>query len=128
MKQLFLLAMLSVALLNTSAQKSNWKEMQDFHSVMSITFHSSEDNNLKPTKDSSNTLLKKAIAWQNSKVPAGYKAQVAKPILKKLVSECEEITNAVKHLKSDAELKILITKLHDTFHEITEKCTDEKKN
>lgn len=106
-------------------KKASWAEMKAFHGVMSISFHSAEDNNLKPLRDSSLSLVTRAKAWQASAVPEGYKADVAKPILEKLVKQCEDINKAVGKNKSDADLKEMITKAHDTFHEIMEKCRDE---
>lgn len=108
-----------------TAQKATWPEMKAFHGVMSTTFHPSEDNNLKPLRDSAMVLLTKAREWQASPVPKGYKADVTKPILQKLVEQCENIYKAVANNKTDGELKEMITKAHDTFHEIMEKCREE---
>lgn len=106
------------------AQTPEWKEMHDFHTVMSATFHPAEENNLKPCKENANALLTKALAWEQAKVPAGYNATLAKPILKQLVKDCKALTEAVKTKKSDKELKNLITKAHDTFHQFAEKCKE----
>lgn len=108
-----------------TAQKAGWPEMKAFHGVMSTSFHSAEDNNLGPLKDSAQSLVARAKAWQASPVPEGYKADMTKPILEKLVKQCQEINKAVGKGKSDAELKEMITKAHDTFHEIMEKCREE---
>lgn len=121
MKPLFIW-MLLLASLNMYAQKADWKQMHDFHKVMGATFHPAEENNLQPLKDSAAVLLTKAKLWQSSPVPAGYNAAIVQPILKQLVTECEAINKAVKQKKPDAELKNMITKAHDTFHEIMEKC------
>lgn len=122
------MAALIIAGLTVKAQetRANWKEMHDFHAIMSATFHPSEENNLQPLRDSIQPLVAKAKAWKKSAVPEGYNAEVTKPILKRLVSECEAIKAAVKENKSDAELKTMIAKAHDTFHEIMEKCKTEK--
>ncbi len=125
MKTLFSLLFLLVAS-TAFSQKSDWKEMHDFHGVISKTFHPAEEGNLQPVKDSSAALLSAAKKWQSSKVPAGYDAEVASPILKKLVTDCEEVGKAVKANQSDEELKKLITRTHDTFHEIMEKCREQK--
>jgi hypothetical protein len=39
-----------------------------------------------------------------------------------LVTSCEAIEAGVKAKKTDKELTALITKAHDDFHEIKEKC------
>ena len=97
---------------------------EDFHAVMSVTFHPAEDDNLQPLKEKSGDLLKTATAWQKGPVPQGYNAAVTKPILKRLVKQCNIINKAVTAGKSDVELKKLITEGHDIFHEIKEKCNN----
>ena len=122
MKSLVLfLALITVTAFSYS-QTADWKEMKDFHAVMSKTFHPAEDKNLQPTKNNAEQLLTIAKAWQKSTAPAGYSGKVAKPLLKQLVKECKEVKKAVAANKTDTELKVLITKAHDTFHELTEKC------
>ena len=119
--------LLALCLLASSfgyAQKAEWKAMQDFHAVMSPTFHPAEENNLKPTRENAQKLLLVDQKCQKSKVPAGFNAVLAQPILKKLVKDCSMVAHAVKAKKSDAELKQLITKAHDTFHEFAEKCRE----
>lgn len=122
MKPFLFLFIMTIASLVSFSQTVTWKEMHDFHAVMSKTFHPAEENNLQPTKDSAAVLLAKAKAWQSSAVPKGYNAAVAAPILKQLVAECDAINKAVAAKKTDTELKQLITKAHETFHELTEKC------
>lgn len=120
-----IIVLLAANVASAQPKKASWPEMKAFHGVMSISFHSAEDNNLKPLRDSSWALVARAKTWQASAVPEGYKADVSKPILEKLVKQCEDIHKAVDKNKSDADLKEMITKAHDTFHEIMEKCRDE---
>jgi soluble cytochrome b562 len=106
------------------AQKDNWKEMHAFHGVMSSTFHPAEEGNLKPTRTNAKELAEKAKSWKNSKVPNGYNGKVVSPILDQLVKATADIEKAVKEKKTDAELKKMITKAHEIFHEIAEKCRE----
>ncbi len=122
MKKILVLVLLLISGIIANAQKEGWKEMHSFHDVMSATFHPSEENDLQPLRNNAATLLEKAKAWKNSEVPAGYNSEMTQSILKKLVAECEAINGAVKKNKPDAELKSIIAKAHDTFHEIMEKC------
>ena len=107
-----------------TAKRANWKEMHDYHEVMSVTFHSAEEGNLAPLREKSGMLLERAEAWKKSAVPAGYKPEVTKAVLKRLVKQCKVVNKAVKKGKSDAELTKMITKTHDIFHEIMEKCRE----
>ncbi len=124
MKKVILIAFFLLAASIGYAQKAEWKAMQDFHAVMSPTFHPAEKNNLKPTRANAQKLLFVAQKWQKSTVPPGFNSVLAKPILKKLVKDCSMVAQAVKAKKSDVELKKLITKAHDTFHEFAEKCRE----
>lgn len=110
------------------AQKATWKEMDDFHTVMSTTFHPAEENDFGPVKAKADELVNKAITWKKSVVPAGYDATLTKPVLKKLVAQLKELQGAVAAKKSDADLKEKITEAHDSFHEIMEKCRKEDKH
>lgn len=107
-------------------KKQDWKEMHSFHGVMSKTFHPAEEGNLAPLKENVAVLILKAKEWQSSNVPQGYNGSVTKPILGKLVKQCESVEKAVKKGKKDDDLVRLITQAHDTFHEIMEKCKGEK--
>jgi hypothetical protein len=122
MKQFILFVFAVFLSLSGIAQKPEWKQMEEFHSVMSKTFHPAEEGNLTPTKENAANLTSKAKAWESAPIPKGYDAAIAKPILKKLVASCEAVEAAVKAKKSDKELTSLITKAHDDFHEIKEKC------
>ena len=105
------------------AQEAKWKAMENFHAVMSITFHPAEADNLEPVKKNAAELLSRAKAWQKADVPAGYNGSATQPVLKQLVKQCKLINVAVKkNNKTDADLKIMITGVHDIFHEIKEKC------
>jgi hypothetical protein len=105
-----------------SAQK--WKEMEAFHQVLSKTFHPAEEGNVKPAKDSASLLLQRAELWQQAAIPAGYKPDLTKSVLTKLVASCKDLETAVKQGKSDDVIKAKITKVHDDFHEIAEKCRE----
>lgn len=125
MKKIFLLLTLFISSTAVQAQKAEWKEMKDFHTVMSAAFHPAEENNLQPLKEKAADLVAKAKTWQQSAVPAGFNALVTKPILKKLLRQCTLIKKSVNNKKSDTVLKEQITAAHETFHEIMEKCREE---
>lgn len=126
MKQLRNVVLLLAAFImsfNSFAQKQpEWKEMTDFHAVMSKTFHPSEDGNFAPVKQNASMLVAKAAAWQKATVPQGFNNDVTAPILARLVDACKALETAVKEKKSNDELKRYISNAHDVFHEIKEKC------
>ena len=116
-----LLLALSFAAFPAFSQEAKWIEMENFHTIMSVSFHPAEENDLKPVRKNSAELVAKAKAWQSAVVPAGFNGEVTKPILDKLVKQCELIHAKVAD-KTDAQLKVMITEAHDIFHEIKEKC------
>ena len=95
--------------------------MEDFHGIISKTYHPAEEGNLQPVKDKADSLVLRAIAWQASGVPAGYNGKTVKPKLDKLVIECKAVKTAITQKKNDETLKKLITAVHTTFHGIMEK-------
>lgn len=124
MKHTILLLASMIMMLFAFAQKNSWKEMDDFHAVMSKTFHPAEEKNLAPLKEKATALVMAAKLWQSSPIPQGYKAKETKSTLKKLVKNCKTVEKAVNKGETDAELIEKITKAHDTFHTIVEKCRD----
>lgn len=119
---LIMMLILSSLTLAVYSQEAKWQQMEDFHAVMSVTFHSANDDNLKPLKEKSADLLSAAKAWQKGAVPQGFNASVTSPVLKQLVKQCNSINKAVAAGKSDAGLKKMIMDAHEIFHEIKEKC------
>jgi len=48
MKKLLVFAFAAMLGFSANAQEASWKQMEDFHGVMSKTFHPAEEGNLKP--------------------------------------------------------------------------------
>jgi hypothetical protein len=115
-----------IALFTTFAfaqEKAAWKEMKDFHTVMSQTFHPAEGGDFKPLRERSGEMIRTAEAWKQSSIPADYKAiKGIESTLMMLVDGAKNIDKQVKANASDADLKIAITALHDVFHKIADLC------
>lgn len=120
---LFLMLILSSFTMAVYSQtEPSWKEMEEFHTVMSSSFHPADEGNLKPLRENAADLLTKAKAWQKSVVPPGFNAVMTKDVLNRLTKQCTIVKDAVKNKKADADLVKLITEAHEIFHEIKEKC------
>jgi hypothetical protein len=102
-----------------------WKEMDEFHKVMSQTFHPSEEGKLEPIRARSQEMLDKARTWQNSVAPEGVDRKAVKKSLKQLVKGAEELNSMVKANAADAAIKEKLSALHNVFHTIMEKCEKE---
>ena len=117
---------MALPIVMTAQEKTDWKEMNNFHTLMSTSFHPSEEGNLKPVKAKSDSLLLSAKLWKASKVPAGFKPKETGETLTKLIKQLAELNTAVKAGKDDAALKNMIKEAHEIFHDIVEKCRDEQ--
>jgi hypothetical protein len=122
MKKIFVLLFAVFVAFSLNAQSKKWKEMEDFHSVMSQTFHPAEEGQLGPIKSRSQEMEEKALAWYRSDAPEGFDKGKVKAPLKKLSKGAKELNKLVKANASDAVLKEKLSALHDAFHEIMEKC------
>ncbi|CAM4340714.1 hypothetical protein AQBE111736_12170 [Aquirufa beregesia] len=117
-----MLLMNGVALANS---KTDWKEKDQFHTVMSQTFHPAEEGNLKPIRERSEEMLSKALAWQKSPIPTAFKKQKDIQVqLDKLVKGTQSIRNKIQQGAKDEEIKADLTALHDIFHEIVGLCKE----
>jgi len=106
-------------------EKKAWKEMNDFHIIMSETFHPAEEGHFEAIKKRSQEMADKAVAWQKSVAPDGYDKKKVEASLNKLVKGTKELNSLVKAKSSDKVLKVKLSGLHDIFHEIMEKCEKE---
>ncbi|MFH1004887.1 MAG: hypothetical protein V1781_05270 [Bacteroidota bacterium] len=125
---LFVLVAVIAAFLFTNVTKSqskhndSWPEKTAFHSVMSSTFHPSEEGNLEPIKRRSKEMVQKAKEWMESTPPADFNKPTIKEKLKLLYQESKTLNKLVKSKTSDEEIKTALAKLHDRFHEIVIIC------
>ncbi len=121
---LFVLALLIfVSSIASSQTKVEWKEREDFHQVMGQTFHPVEDGNYTPIRERSGEMMEKAVAWQNSTIPAEFASVTGlKENLAKLVAGSEALNAKIKANCTNEEIKTDLTALHDVFHDIVGSC------
>jgi superoxide dismutase len=104
-------------------EKNAWKELNEFHMVMSQTFHPIEENNFTPIKERSGEMLAKAIALKNSKIPTSFNTTEIKKAIDELVTGATELHKINTKKVKDEVLKEKMEKLHDKFHEIQGLCS-----
>lgn len=105
---------------------ASWVELKAYHSIMSSTFHPSEEGNLEPIKARSGELAEAAKAWNKSTPPAEFNKPTVKETLKHLEEESITLDKLIKEKKAtDAEIKAVLEKLHDRFHEVVGACKNE---
>lgn len=120
-KWLFFASFLAVTTF-AQAQNQPWKELDDYHTVMSQTFHPSESGDLQPIKARSGELADKAKILKKSAIPTAYQKPGVKETLALLAKESKAMDKMVRKKKSDAEITKALSALHDRFHEVVEKC------
>ena len=121
--KMILLALLCSFGLAVSAQdNTSRKEQEQFHGIMSKTFHPTEEGNFKPLKAKSDSLVIIAKQWKAAKIPAGYKPKETAESIAKLLKQCETVNAAVKSNKDDKTLGALMFEAHETFHYIVGEC------
>lgn len=101
-----------------------WPALDEYHKVMSKTFHPAEEGNLDPLKSNAADLAAKATLLKQSKIPADFKKEGIKQSVSLLEKESAALAKLVKNKKSDEELMKAITALHDRFHEIVGLCRE----
>jgi hypothetical protein len=112
----------------SQTKPGSWAELKAYHTAMSTTFHPSEEGNLEPIKTRSGELVEAAKAWKNSTPPADFNKPNIKEKLNQLYTESVTLDNLIKDKKvTDKEIKDLLAKLHDRFHEIVGACKAENK-
>jgi hypothetical protein len=108
-------------------QQPAWKELNDFHEMVSKVLHPVESGNLQPLKKNSAGLLEKALEWKNSTAPVPYQYPAMKADMDKLITDCTKLNDAVKAKKNKAMLKQLAMQTHDQFHAILSAAEAKKK-
>lgn len=129
MKKLLLAALFALPVLFAAAQaKPEWKEMKDFHTVMSQTFHPAEEGKLDPIKNRIGEMIDLAKAWQKSTPPAEFNKPEIKENLNKLMKGAKALNKQIKSGADDAAITKQLTALHDVYHDIVGLCKDEGKH
>lgn len=113
-------------LLQAQSIWDKWKELKEFHAVMSQTFHPSEEGNLEPIKKRSSEMAEKANLLAKSAIPKEYNTPKIKEAVKKLQKGSKELDSFIKSSKAtDEGIKQKLSALHDVFHEIVGLCKNE---
>src|SRR4051812_1853068 len=101
---------------------SEWKEMDDFHTVMADVYHPLKDsNNLEPVKKQADELAVAATKWKEAKLPAKVDNEETKEQLSSLQDGTQQLAKAIRDGDTDEVIAAKLTIIHDTFHAIMEK-------
>lgn len=103
-----------------------WTKLKAFHTVMSQTFHPSEEGNLDPIKARITEMVGKAEILSKSKIPLEFNSKEVKSAINKLVKESKNLEKKIQFKESDEVITKTLSKVHDVFHEIVGLCTSEE--
>lgn len=100
---------------------AEWKEMEEFHTIMADVYHPLKDSNdLGPIKSGANNLAAAANKWAQSTLPARVNNDETKELLAQLEDGTQDLSKKID-TATDEEIAAQLTSLHDTFHSIMEK-------
>lgn len=97
--------------------------LENYHNVMSASFHSAEEDNLEPLKERYQQFAALSRTWVKLPIPAKYQKENIEEALKELEKESAALAQVVEQ-GSDEEMKKAIYDLHDVFHKVQELCDD----
>ncbi|HEU5145100.1 MAG TPA: hypothetical protein VFT90_00225, partial [Chryseosolibacter sp.] len=101
-----------------SADESTWEELDSFHLIMAESFHPFRDSaNLEPAKARASALMAAASDWASAPLPEKVNNDTMRSRLEQLREQAATLAQSVKS-QDDNAIGEMLTKLHDTFHEI----------
>ncbi len=129
--KLVLSLLLMIGLTATAQEKEkpksimdSWPALKEFHTVMSQTFHPSEEGNLEPIKKRSGELFAKALVLVKSEIPKKLDKEKMKDATTRLYTMTEDLDKMIKAKASDSDITGFLSKIHDVFHEIVGLCKE----
>ncbi|MEC4005244.1 hypothetical protein OX283_011295 [Flavobacterium sp. SUN052] len=99
-----------------------WKQMHDYHELLSKTFHPAEEGNFEPIKNSSEQLVEKAEALDLKTMPQDLRTGKLDETILLLKKQTKTVNDLVQRKAPNAEIMRAFENLHDIFHRIVEIC------
>lgn len=104
-------------------EKDSWKELNNFHEIMAITFHSAEKGNFEPIRTRHMELAEKATALKQGTIPASFNNEVVKNAVEKLEQETQKMCKIASGKKvTDKQLMEQLEIVHKAFHDLSGSC------
>lgn len=124
----FLALAILFAINTVSAQSitDKWKQMHDYHELLSKTFHPAEEGNFNAIKNSSEDLVVLAEALDVKTMPQDLRNPKIDETIAVLKKQTKVVNDLVQRKAPDAEIMRAFENLHDVFHRIVEICQGKK--
>ncbi len=103
-------------------EKSGWKELDAFHTVMGAAWHPVMAGDFKPARAKAQELAAAHTAWLKSKGPAACENEATRTGLRALAADIRSYNDAVKREASDDAVRVTLKRVHDSFETFAEPC------
>ncbi len=103
-------------------EKSGWKELDGFHTVMAAAWHPVMAGDFKPARAMAVEIATAHTAWLKSKGPAACDNEAARTGLRTLSADIASYNDAVKREASDDAVRVTLKRVHDTFESFAKEC------
>lgn len=124
---LAIVAFFAFSSVSAQAITDKWKQLHEYHELLSKTFHPAEDGNFGPIKNSSEELVVKAEALDIATMPQELKVAKLDETIAILKKQTKVVNDLVQRKAPNAEIMRAFENLHDVFHRIVEICEPGKK-
>ena len=111
-----------------SAQSASekWPTLNQFHEVLSQTFHPAESGNYAPIKARSEELYFKSVDLLKLNIPEEYRTQTILGLAEKLQLRSRALNKRVSEKAADTDIMKSLNDVHNTYHELEGMCSDKK--
>lgn len=109
-------------IVSSQAITDKWKQLHDYHEMLSKTFHPAEEGNFNPIKNSSKELVAKVEALDVTTMPQDIRTPKVEETIATLKRQTKLVDEMVQKKAPDAELMRAFENLHDIFHRIVQMC------
>ena len=120
-----LLMVINASSAQTVAEK--WKQLGDFHDLLTKTFTLSEEGNFKPIKLFSQDLVSKSEALDPASMPQDLRSSRLEEVLIVLKSQTKAVNELVKSKAPNAEIMRAFQNVHDIYNRVVYVCDSPKK-
>lgn len=123
---LAIVAFFTISSVSAQSITEKWKQLNDYHELLSKTFHPAEDGNFDPIKNSSEELVVKAEALDLKTMPQELRTSQLDETIAVLKKQTKTVNDLVQKKAPNAEIMRAFQNLHDVFHRIVEICQPRK--
>lgn len=123
---LAIVAFFTISSVSAQSITEKWKQLNDYHELLSKTFHPAEDGNFDPIKNSSEDLVVKAEALDLKTMPQELRTSQLDETIAVLKKQTKMVNDLVQKKAPNAEIMRAFQNLHDVFHRIVEICQPRK--